>query len=197
VIAVKIATFSTILCVALLLGALAISDHFLFIHIAQADWENFSLLDVDLIQVVEDAKFLITDKPTAFRIHVYSTFDYDYFDVNVTYDFGSRWLLTRDIPIKRGNNVIYIPGGPVIYDSGYRRVWESTTCVSWTRAGVDDKIEVVIDPFNEVDEWDEIYNRKTISARFVDTKWLRILVAPLDATQLIGFRIFGTTCIFS
>jgi len=85
---------------------------------AQAVAENFCLLDVELIQVVKDAKLLITDKPTAFHIHVYSTFDYYNFDVNVTYDFGSRWLLSRNIPIKRGNNWIYIPGGPVIYDSG-------------------------------------------------------------------------------
>jgi hypothetical protein len=175
----KIATCTTILCIALLLGALVIFDGSLFIHMVQAVVENFCLLDVELIQVVKDAKLLITDKPTAFRIHVYSTFDYYHFDVNVTYDFGSRWLLSRDIPIKRGNNWIYIPGGPVIYDSGQSRVWGSTTCVNWTRAGLDDKIEVVIDPFNEVDEFDETDNRKTISARFVDTKWLRILVAPL------------------
>jgi len=176
----KTATCTTFLGIALLLGALVIFDGSLFIHMAQAVMDqNFKLLDVELTQVVKDAELLITDKPTAFRIYVRARADYDYFDINVTYDFGSRWLLTRNIPIRAGNNWIYIPGGPVIYDSGQSGMWGSTMCVNWTRAGLDDKIEVVIDPFNEVDELDETDNRKTISARFVDTKWLRILVAPL------------------
>ena len=49
---------------------------------------------------------------------------------------------------------------------------------------------MVIDPFNEVDELDETDNRKTISARFADTKWLRILVVPLGCDPAYWYSDF-------
>ena len=137
------------------------------------------------VQVVWDAKALVANKSTAIRLFVQSTFTSRvWVDINVTYNFGMNWYLEKGpygngTPIDPGYNRIYIPGGPAFpaFYVGWRT---DPMALRWNKTGIDDNIEVTVDPLNVVQEVDETNNFCTFEAvEIVKAKPLKILFVPV------------------
>jgi len=139
------------------------------------------------VQVVWNAKALVANKSTAICVFVQSTFTTRVWaEINITYNFGTEWYLEtgpygEGVPIDPGDNTIYLPGGPALPGLPGRWDFLHFKELLWTRTGLDDEIEVVVDPLGRLEETDETNNRCTFEVDVVETRLLKILVVPLGS----------------
>ncbi|MEM2507627.1 MAG: hypothetical protein QXF61_11350 [Nitrososphaeria archaeon] len=154
---------------------------------------NIALLPNDLIvleakpvQVIYDAEALVKDKISVIYVVIQSTFsEIKYVNVELSYDFGIRKILDSGpdgagIPIHPGINRIFVPGGPVVNET-WRIIHDSWSAsfIRWTQTGIDNKIKIILDPANQVEEADETNNEYVVEpVKIVDTRGLSILFIP-------------------
>ncbi|MEM3640560.1 MAG: hypothetical protein QXH37_01360, partial [Candidatus Bathyarchaeia archaeon] len=140
-------------------------------------------------QYPDTGKGLVANKSAAIRVLIQSTFlERVWVEINVTYDFGTKCYLERGrdgngVPIDPGYNTVYVPNGPA--EPGDPKGWGDIPpkTLLWTKAGIDDKIEVVVDPLNKMHEDNESNNRCTFEpVEVFKTKSLKILVVPLNTS---------------
>ncbi len=137
------------------------------------------------IQVIDNADVMIVDKDTVFRIVVRSSFPEEiYADINITFDFGTQTYLEDGmyddgVPLVKGTNVIYSPGGPALPSE--ETPWDPEGYLHWTHDGFDTSIRAEIDPFNKIVEIDETNNIKVIEGPIPvkEAKHVKILAIPV------------------
>ena len=140
-----------------------------------------------IIQVVKDPKECIINKAAALYVDVYSTFSYQVnADFSFTYSFeeytyNERGPQLDGVPLKPGLNTVYLPGGPVIHQSGTTSAWSSEQGVflKWTKTGTDTiKLKIKVHS-KDVHETVKDNNFIKTSKTFIDSKDLNILVLPV------------------
>lgn len=139
--------------------------------------------DVALIQVVREPEALVMNKNTAVCVDITSTFKEPVnVEIEITYDFGSKTYIEKGrqgngVSIHPGINRVYIAGGPAL--PGDPQPWQAPNegdFLVWTESGQDNGIIIRIDPRDQIREYDEHNNDKTLSAKVIQTKNLNILV---------------------
>jgi hypothetical protein len=155
---------------------------------------DFIVTEVEPIQVVEDPKGLIINKCAALRVKITSTFEVPVnLKVEATYNFGRQSYMEdgpdgSGIPIRPGENEVYIPGGPA--KPGFPNSWESgedATCLIWTDTGNDGNIAVAIDPYNAIEEVNETNNMlasdsiPVMEARTIRVLWVPVVFRDMDS----------------
>jgi hypothetical protein len=114
--------------------------------------------DVKPVQVVFDAPALVVGKKTAVKVNVISTFDHPVeANLKVTYNYRENsWIETgrrgNGITLSPGENWGYVPGGPASTDS---QAWNFGNEFYWTSAGTETQLSVEVDPFNNIEEFNE------------------------------------------
>jgi len=152
---------------------------------AQGDMVNLGMAYP--AQVVWNAKALVANKSTALCVFVQSTFTTRVWaEINITYNFGTEWYLEtgpygEGVPIDPRDNTIHLPGGPALLGLPGRWDFLHFKALFWTRTGLDDEIEVVVDPLGRLEETDETNNRCIFEVDVVETRPLKILVVPLGS----------------
>ena len=150
--------------------------------------DDLYIIGVKPVQVIWNAKALVAEKLTVIEATVRSTFQKRvWVEINVTYDFGSKWYLEKGpynngTPIEPGINTIYIPGGPVFNETGHviQPNWPTTPkWLEWTNIGIDNSITVNLDPANKIPETNEDNNWMTTEIKVVESKSLKILIVPV------------------
>jgi hypothetical protein len=158
---------------------------------------DLTIVDLDLLQVVENPRALIADKPFTVVVVVNSTFpETVYADINVTYNFGGDWYLEEGpagsgVPIEYGINRVYIPGGRSV--PGAMDPWippDTPPFLEYSRRGVDRGFEAEIDPSEDVPEADESNNLLTIPSLDVwESGRFSVLWVPLVLPGGFDFSI--------
>gem|GEM_PF-4306082 len=153
---------------------------------------DFSISNLQIIQTIQDANQFIINKDAVACINITSTFSTQKkADIKITYNHGQTYTDIgpngNGIPLNPGWNRVYLPGGPVIHQSGTPdAAWINAGTgpwLRWTSTGADNNIKGVVDCNNEITESNENNNQLTINEMFVDTLDLRILVVPVYFPQ--------------
>jgi len=153
---------------------------------------------LELIQVIKNPDQLIINKNAVACINIISSFTNQInCDVKVTYNYGQTYVEkgpgNNGVPLRQGWNRVYVPGGPVIHQSGTPTgAWIAQNTgpwLIWTSTGNDNNIRAVVDCNNEISEVNENNNEIITSKPFFDSKNLRVMVVPVyfpDANPPVG-----------
>ena len=143
---------------------------------------------LELIQVIKSPDELIINKNAAACVTIISSFTNEInADIRITYNFGQTYDETgpsgNGVPLRQGWNRVYIPGGPVIHETGGKTdCWISPgngPWLVWTTTGTDTNIRAFVDYNSEVSETNENNNEIITSKTFIDSKNLRVMVIPV------------------
>jgi hypothetical protein len=139
--------------------------------------DTLILTDFKLIQVVKDANAYITNKSTAAYVEIYNSYNVQKLeDIEITYNYGEIFLETgpygNGVPIKPGLNKVYIPGGPVIHETGQTDPWipPHGPAFSWDSPGIDNNIKATT-----TYSADEL----TLTETFYDSIFYKLFVTPV------------------
>jgi hypothetical protein len=149
---------------------------------------DLSIVDLQLVQVVEEPEVLLADKSATVRLDVHSTFPQRVFArIRFRYDFGSQELLEEGpdgigVPLDPGVNRVYLPGGPADAAGGEPWIPEGEgPHLAWSESGLDFQIRAVLDPFDEIAETDETNNEANPGAVEIrDAHEVRVLFVPVN-----------------
>jgi hypothetical protein len=169
---------------------------------------DLDVTSITVIQVEKDPKVIVEGKKTALLVEVLSSYNSSVRAmIRVTYDFGGKEFVESGpegvgVRIYPGENRIYLPGGPNL--PGDIEPWQNPgegKFLFWSKAGLDDKIKVFVDPNNELKESDRTNNEATISKKVVESAGLKILVVPVYFPELTevgdpNFQIHQTADLF-
>jgi len=157
---------------------------------------DLSITNTHLVQVLDDPDEFIINKKAVACVNISSSIPYEvYVDMKITYNFGLTYYVdngpggpgAHGVPLQQGWNRVYLPGGPVIHQSGdITEKWMQPNggrWLRWTQKGIDNNIRVFVDCSYEEPETNEDNNEYIGSGTFVDSNNLRILVVPVYFPQ--------------
>jgi len=148
--------------------------------------DDLSIVNIEPIQVVWDAKALVVNKASVMCVNITSTFEERvWVEINIAYNFGIELYLEtgpygNGIPIDPGLNNIYIPGGPAF--PAHPEPWISSNqppWLYWTQVGLDQEIKAIVDPFNNIVEANEDNNEAVTEMKIAESEPLKILSVPV------------------
>ena len=132
-----------------------------------------------------DPRLTVAQKPAALQVSLVSTFQETVrVPIKITYNFGQSSYVDKGpdgqgAALQPGGNSIYslyIPGGP----DEYHETWlEGEPYLYWDDRGLDDKIEVVIDPDHTIDEANYANNTMTFEKEVMKSMDFRVLFVPV------------------
>ena len=142
---------------------------------AQQSVNDLAIRSVQVVQVVLNPRLIVAQKPAALKVTIMNTFmNPVQVPIGVTYNFGNSTHVERGpdgsgVLLNVGANTIYLPGGPA----------DGEPYLYWDDRGVDDAIEVVVDPDNALQEVNRKNNTVTIAKEVMKPIAFRVLFAPV------------------
>lgn len=155
---------------------------------------DLSIVSVEVIQVVEDPRLIVANKPAAIKVSIENTYQNSVtVPIEVKYNFGKSTYIESGpdgdgVTLDSGANTVYIPGGP-------QDLWGDDPWIKgppyfyWETFGLDDEIEVTVDPDHTVGEDNILNNIAGIEKTVMVPKALRVLVVPVVLGEDEDFSI--------
>jgi hypothetical protein len=150
---------------------------------AQSQYD-LDIKSVKVIQVVEDPRLLVANKPAAIKVSIMSDFPYPVtVPIEVKYNFEKSTYVElgpdgSGVTLNPGNNTFYIPGGPQHLSEDEPWI-DGPPYLYWHFLGRDVNIEVTVDPDHTVDEFNISNNIEIIEKEVMMPIDFRVLVVPV------------------
>ncbi len=151
---------------------------------AQSLGYDLNITSAQIIQVVNNPRMIVANKPAAIKVTIMSDFPEPVkVPIEVKYNFGNSTYVelgpdSTGVTLQPGNNIFYIPGGPWHFsDDG---PWiDGPPYLYWVTSGLDDDIEVNVDPDQTVYEFNIRNNIEIIEKEVMRPIDFDVLIAPV------------------